>query len=120
LTGVKLNELESMRLTLHGAHRIDVEINYDVNAISGGDEVAFRRIKMTWVDRGDMHPGTVTELEGGEEVDDAELTGAGSAYDIFIEFGPLGRTVYQVSGGRATQISGWPPVPGAATPGRRG
>lgn len=120
VTGVRLNELESMRLTLHGAHRIDLEVNYDVNAIEGGREVIFRRIHMTWVDRGDMHPGTETELESGEMVDDAELTGAGSAYDIYIEFMPFGRTVYHVKGRSVQQVSGWPPTPGAATPGKRG
>jgi hypothetical protein len=120
VTGVRLHELESMRLTLHGCHRIEVEVNYDVNAISGGHEVIFRRISMKWVDVADMHPGTVTELEGGEEVDDAELTSAGSPYNIYIEFSPIGRTVYRVSGGSVTQVSGWPPAPGAASPGRRG
>ena len=124
VTGVRLNELESMRLTLHGCHRIEVEVNYDVNTIAGGHEVIFRRISMTWVDVADMHPGTVTELDSGEEVDDAELTSAGSSYNIYIEFDPSQspvneRTVYHVSGGAVTQISGWPPVPGAAAPGRR-
>lgn len=124
VTGVRLNELESMRLTLHGCHRIQVEVNYDVNAISGGHEVIFRRISMTWVDVADMHPGTVTELDSGEEVDDAELTAAGSSYNIYIEFDPSQspvnqRTVYHVSGGSVTRVSGWPPAPGAAAPGRR-
>ena len=124
VTGVRLNELESMRLTLHGCHRIEVEVNYDVNAISGGHEVIFRRVSMTWVDVADMHPGTTTELDSGEEVDDAELTSAGSSYNIYIEFDPSQspvneRTVYHVSGGSVTQISGWPPIPGAAAPGRR-
>lgn len=119
VTGVRLNELESMRLTLHGCHRIDVEVNYDVNAISGGHEVIFRRISMTWVDVADMHPGTETELDSGETVDDAELTSAGSAYNIFIRFDTsVARdntyTVYNVMGGSATQVSGWPPAPGAA------
>lgn len=124
VTGVRLNELESMRLTLHGCHRIQVEVNYDVNAISGGHEVIFRRISMTWVDVADMHPGTVTELDSGEEVNDAELTAAGSSYNIYIEFDPSQspvnqRTVYHVSGGSVTRVSGWPPAPGAAAPGRR-
>jgi hypothetical protein len=125
VTGVRLNQLESMRLTLHGCHRIEVEVNYDVNSITGGHEVIFRRISMKWVDVGDMHPGTVTELDSGEEVDDAELTSAGSSYNIYIEFDPTQhpvheRTVYHVVGGSVTQVSGWPPTPGAASPGRRG
>jgi hypothetical protein len=119
ITGVRLNELESMRLTLHGCHRIEIHILYDVNAIKGGHEVIFRQIRMKWVDVGDMHPGTETELESGEVVDDSELTSAGSSYNIFIEFMPFERTIYHVVGGSATQISGWPPVPGAASPGDR-
>jgi hypothetical protein len=118
VTGVRLNELESMRLTLHGAHRIEVEVNYDVTALEGGGfEVVFRRIKMVWVDRGDMHAGVGTELDTGEVVEDEELTGAGAAYDIYIWFQPFERTVYRVSGGSATQQSGWPPTPGASAPG---
>jgi hypothetical protein len=120
LTGVRLNELESMRLTLHGCHRIEVRILYDVNAIEGGHEVIFRQIRMKWVDVADMHPGTETELDSGETVDDSELTSAGSSYNIYIEFMPRERTVYHVIGGSATQVSGWPPVPGTSTPGRRG
>lgn len=125
ITGVRLNELESMRLTLHGCHRIDIEVNYDVNDISGGHEVIFRRIAMTWVDVADMHPGTETELDSGETVDDAELTSAGSSYNIFIAFDPTyaglyPRSVYQVIGGSVTQTAGWPPTSGAAAPGRRG
>lgn len=120
ITGVRLNELESMRLTLHGCHRIEVHILYDVNAIAGGHEVIFRQIRMKWVDVGDMHPGTGTELNSGEIVDDSELTSAGSSYNIFIEFMPFERTVYHVTGGSATQISGWPPTPGVAEPGNRG
>lgn len=121
LTGVRLNELESMRLTLHGCHYIDVEVNYDVNAITGGYEVIFRRISMTWVDVGDMHPGTGTELNSGEVVEDSELTSAGSSFNIYIEFSPTEPTVYRVVGGAVTQESGWPPKAGSAAPaGKRG
>jgi len=120
LTGVRLNELESMRLTLHGCHRIEVEVNYDVNSKDSYKEVIFRRISMKWVDVGDMHPGTTTVLNNGNEVDDAELTSAGSSFNIYIQFATYDRTAYNVLGGVVLQMSGWPPAPGAASPGQRG
>jgi hypothetical protein len=119
--GVALNELESMRLTLHGCHRIDVTASVFVRQ-DGADTIAeIRRIEMTWVDRADLHPGTETELESGELVDDAEFTAAGWDYNVNISFvAPPDRSVWRVSGSSATHERGWPPVAGAPAGGFRG
>jgi hypothetical protein len=119
LTGVARNELESMRLTLHGCHRIEVKVSASVRP-EGADTVVDMQVYMTWIDRADLHPGTVTELDTGEEVDDAEFTAAGWDYDISISFSPPARSSWRVSGGVATHQSGWPPVTGAPQPGVRG
>lgn len=91
VTGVMLNELESMRLTLHSCHRIDISESFDVAEESGHKVVRLSNISFIWVDRADLHPGTVTELETGELVDDREFTAAGWDYDIRIgmKIGPL-------------------------------
>ena len=120
ITGVSLNELESMRLTLHGCHRIDIEGDYEVIDEGSDKVVRFRNVHFIWVDRADLHPGTVTELETGEEVDDREFTSAGWDYDIYIHFYMPRTSTWRVSGGRAEHERGWPPVTGAPAAGFRG
>ena len=120
VTDVRLNELESMRLTLHGCHRIDVRTTVFVRQDGGDTVVEFRSIEMTWVDRADLHPGTETELESGEMVDDSEFTASGWDYDVSITFAAPSRSTWRVSGSTATHESGWPPVAGAPAGGFRG
>jgi hypothetical protein len=119
ITGVRLNELESMRLTLHGCHRIEIRGRAHV-ADDGSDRVVRLYPKMTWIDVADLHPGTVTELEGGATVDDREFTAAGWDYDIHIEFSTQRASTYRVSGGTVTHERGWPPIAGAPAAGFRG
>jgi hypothetical protein len=121
ITGVSLNELESMRWTLHGCHRIEIEMDYSVSDDGSGNKtVTFTNMQFRWIDRGDMHPGTMTETDSGELVDDADLMGAGSAYPIDIPFAAPGSSVWQVSGGAATQSSGWPSAGTATSTRNRG
>jgi hypothetical protein len=120
ITGVMLNELESMRLTLHGCHRIDISGRYEV--IEDGTDYIVRLSSVTfvWVDRADLHPDVETELESGEVVEDVEFTGAGWDYDIRISFRMPRTSTWRVSGGTATHERGWPPVTGAPAAGFRG
>lgn len=117
IVDVRLNELESMRLTLHGCHRIEITGRYWV-----GTEEGMRTVRifptLVWVDRADLHPGTTTELQDGAEVDDREFTAAGFDYDIRIAFEP-GVSVWQDNGG-VVHARGWPPVTGAPAAGFRG
>jgi len=119
IRGVALNELESMRLTLHGCHRIDITVSASVTS-DGPDTLVEMRVTMTWVDVADLHPGTGTELDSGEVVDDREFTAAGWDYDIAITFTAAGYSTWRVAGGKATHEKGWPPVTGAPQPGVRG
>ena len=122
ITGVKLNELESMRLTLHGCHRIDISAT--VYVTPGGERRRhgqLRPVVMTWIDLADLHPGTVTELESGETVDDSEFTAAGWDYNIALTFAPSDNSSFRVSGGTVVHESGWPEIDGAPPqPGVRG
>jgi len=120
VTGVRLNELESMRLTLHGCHRIDISGSFDVAEESDHKVVRLSDISFVWVDRADLHPGTVTELETGELVDDREFTAAGWDYDIRIHFSIPRPSTWRVAGGTATHERGWPPITGAPAAGFRG
>lgn len=70
--------------------------------------VTFSNVRMVWIDVGDMHPGTQTEMDSGEMVDDAEFTGAGSSYPIEIPFYMPATSVWEISGGTATKLRGWP------------
>jgi hypothetical protein len=122
ITGVRLNELESMRWTLHGAHRIEVSGNFSISDTEldfsresmapttrrTNPRVTFSNVRMVWVDVGDMHPGTVTETDSGEEIDDAEFTAAGNSYPIQIPFYMPGESVWEIAGGTATKLRGWP------------
>jgi hypothetical protein len=120
-TGVRLNELESMRWTLHGCHRIEIEMDYSVTDDGSGNKtVTFTNMHFRWIDVGDMHPGTVTETDSGEEVDDADLMGAGSSFPINIPFAAPGSSVWSVSGGAATRSSGWPNASTATSTRTRG
>jgi hypothetical protein len=124
MTGVRLNELESMRLTLHGCHRIDVRGRYWV-----GEENGLTTVKIfadfTWIDRADLHPGTATELAGGQLVDDHEFTAAGFDYDVAIRFEIPGSiahspiSTWTIDKGRVSHVRGWPPVTGAPAAGFR-
>ena len=126
ITGVRLNELESMRLTLHGCHRI--EIRGQVNVDPDGSAMIVRIFpQMTWVDRAALHPGTTTELDDHREVDDSSFTAAGWDYDERIMFEPVGSLLapdassrWRVSGGVATHEAGWPPEGSVPQGGRRG
>ena len=122
VTDVRLNELESMRLTLHGCHHIDLSATvYVTQAENGYVTVEFARIVMTWVDVADLHPGTRTELGSGEMVDDSEFTAAGWDYNIALTFAPSDNSAFRVSGGAVTHESGWPEIDGAPPqPGLRG
>jgi hypothetical protein len=120
ITGVALNELESMRLTLHGCHRIEIRGDYHVETQGSDKIVKLSTVTFTWVDRADLHPGTGTQLESGAVVDDSEFTGAGWDYDIRIQFMMPGESTWTVSGGSATHTRGWPPTTGAPQPGVRG
>ncbi|EDX76493.1 hypothetical protein MC7420_4749 [Coleofasciculus chthonoplastes PCC 7420] len=120
VTGVKLNELESMRLTLHGCHRIEMSGNYEVSDEGGNKIVRFTNVHFIWIDRADLHPGTGTELSSGEVVDDREFTGAGWDYDIRIHFFMPRTSTWRVSGRTARHERGWPPVTGAPAAGFRG
>lgn len=118
VTGVELTELESMRLTLHGCHRIEVRGRYLVRDDNGMRTVLVHPT-LVWVDRADLHPGTPTHLDDETSVDDSVFTAAGFDYDIRIEFEP-GSSVWEVSRGGATRIRGWPPLTGEARGGDRG
>jgi hypothetical protein len=125
ITGVRLNELESMRLTLHGCHRIDIRGRVHVEQ-AGTDTVVRIYPKITWIDVADLHPGTTTELEGGGEVDDREFSAAGWDYDIAIMFEPAGSffgpdasSKWRVSGSAEVHEAGWPPDGAAPQGGRR-
>lgn len=145
ITGVRLNELESMRLTLHGCHRIDISGSYEVTeeasrATEEGStrartmapprprpprapttyRVTLSDVRFVWVDRADLHPGTTTELDTGEQVDDRQFTAAGWDYDIRIHFSMPRTSTWLVSRGQATHRRGWPPVTGAPAAGFRG
>jgi hypothetical protein len=118
VTDVRLDQLESMRLTLHGCHHIDVSATVYVTQDEKGDVVVhFERFLMTWVDRADLHPGTLTELESGETVDDSEFTAAGWDYDISIGFAAPEDSYWRVSGGTVVHERGWPPFDGAPAEG---
>lgn len=126
ITGVRLNELESMRLTLHGCHRIEIRGRAHV-AAEGGDFIVRLWPQMTWVDRAAMHPGTTTELDSGKQIDDSSFTAAGWDYDERIMFEPVGSILapdasskWRVSGGVATHVAGWPPEGSVPQGGRRG
>lgn len=110
LTGVRLNQLESMRLTLHGCHRIEVGGRYWVGDVGGVQTIRIFP-RLVWVDRGDLHPGIGTKLSGGQVVDDREFTAAGFDYDIWIEFDP-GESRWEMRAGTATHTGGWPPITG--------
>jgi Domain of unknown function (DUF4157) len=119
VTNVRLNELESMRLTLHGCHRIEIHGRYWKGLENGVMTVKLGGVHFTWVDRADLHPGTTTELGSGAEVDDREFTGAGWDYDIYIAFSMPSISTWTVAGS-PTHVRGWPPVTGAPTAGFRG
>lgn len=120
VTDVRLNELESMRWTLHGAHRIEVQGDFrvtDTEPVRGtmapstrptNPRVTLSNVRMVWVDVGDMHPGTVTETDSGETVDDAEFTAAGNSYPIRIPFEMPGESVWELRSGSAVKLRGWP------------
>ncbi len=120
ITDVKLNELESMRLTLHGCHRIDITGRYFVEKEGADTIVKLGSMRFTWIDRADLHPGTATELKSGAEVDDKEFTGAGWDYDISIQFEMPSISTWRVSGSSVTHIRGWPPEAGVPAAGFRG
>ncbi len=121
ITGVRLNELESMRLTLHGCHEITISGDYEVTTDEAGDTVVILSdVEFHWIDAADLHPGTETELEDGSMVDDSEFTSAGWDYDIDIAFHMPGSSKWKVVGGSATHIEGWPPITGAHAGGFRG
>jgi len=67
---VKLTELDSMRLTLHGCTRIEIKDDFRSNGYCPC-YIAFKNLEFTWVDKGDLHPGTKTELKGGKVIDDS-------------------------------------------------
>jgi hypothetical protein len=119
ITGVRLNELESMRLTLHGCHRIEIRGQAHVEQ-EGADTIVKLYPRFTWIDVADLHPGTVTELEDGSEVDDKEFTAAGWDYDIHITFSTQRASTYRVAGSTAAHERGWPPNAGAPEAGFRG
>jgi hypothetical protein len=119
VTNVRLNELESMRLTLHGCHRIEINGRYWKGIENGVVTVKLGGVQFTWVDRADLHPGTTTELESGAQVDDQEFTSAGSDYDIYIAFSMPSISTWTVSGSPA-HTRGWPPITGAPAAGFRG
>lgn len=117
----RLNELESMRWTLHGCHRIQIEMDYRVSEVSSDNKtVTFTNMHFRWIDVGDMHPGTETETDSGEVIDDADLMGAGASFPIDIPFAAPGSSVWQVSGGTAAHRSGWPSASTATSTRYRG
>lgn len=119
ITGTRLNELESMRLTLHGCYRIEIRGLYRVTQEEGTTTVQMTA-DFVWIDRADLHPNVATELESGEVVSDTEFSGAGWDYDISIGFHMPSISTWTVSGGNATHVRGWPPVTGAPAAGWRG
>ena len=91
LTGVKLHQLASMRMTLHGCHRIDIKGDFLTDGrMQCPCYVNFKNLRFTWVDKGDLHPGTKTELDDGKVVDDswfknlAKYVPTAGPYDIRI------------------------------------
>jgi hypothetical protein len=119
LTGVRLNQLASMRMTLHGSHRIDIKDDFTVQGRGTACcRVTFKNLKYTWVDRGDLHPGTQTELDDGSTVDDSfferlsRWIPSAGPYDIRITWSADSQWL---DDGRTVQIEwGWPssvPVP---------
>jgi len=113
------DELESMRLTLHGCHRIDIEGEYEVTTEGSDKIVRLKNVHFVWVDEGDMHPGVGTQLDSGEIVEDEEFTGAGQGFPIRIHFYMPRISTWRVSGGTATHERGWPPSTGAPAAGIR-
>ncbi len=109
ITGVRLNQLESMRLTLHGCHRIDLEGDFTIVSGKNSQYLTFSNMRFAWIDVGDMHPGTVTETDSGEQIDDVEFTGAGSSYPIKIPFTMQGTSNWLILNGTdITKLFGWP------------
>ncbi|MEM7039561.1 MAG: hypothetical protein AAF570_21480, partial [Bacteroidota bacterium] len=107
--GIALNELESMQFTLHGAHKVTIEGEYEVrDHPKGGKLVILRNMRFEWIDAGDMHPGTKSKTDEGEEVDDKEYVGAGSGFPIRIPFYIPGETHYQVVKNWPNRVKGWP------------
>jgi hypothetical protein len=110
----------SMRWTLHGCHRIEIDAAYDVTPDATGKRVVFTKLKFRWIDVGDMHPGTLTQTDSGDTVDDAELTHAGSSFPIDIPFGAPGSSTWRVEGGAGVHIDGWPHASAATSAKHRG
>ena len=59
--------------------------------------VTLTNMRFHWMDIGDMHPGTTTEMDSGQEVDNAEFTGAGASFPINIPFAAQGSSLWSVS-----------------------
>jgi RHS repeat-associated protein len=114
LTGVKLNELMSMRLTLHGCHKITITDDWKLYKpkVSGkcSCRVEFNHVKITWYDKGNLHPGTQTELNPGEWVDDSQFQGYGWSYPIKIHFYTWAKLEMDYKKGPSTLkwLGGWP------------
>jgi hypothetical protein len=115
-SGVRLNELESMRWTLHGCHEKKLSLKYKIKEKNGVKCVVFYGIKMTWIDVGDLHPGIGTVDDSGNVTDDREFTGAGQSFPIEIDFYPSEYSVWKNDG---THIAGWPPITGVPKAGIR-
>lgn len=116
ITGVRLNQLESMRWTLHGCHEIKLNFKYKVISRKNEKVVVFSKIRMSWIDIADLHPGVSTEDANGVLTDDVEFTGAGMPYPIEIAFSPYEYSIWRPDG---SQLAGWPGIYGAAKAGIR-
>jgi RHS repeat-associated protein len=125
LTGVRLNELASMRMTLHGAERITIQDTYAVeNPGTSCCKVTFEDVKFTWVDTGDLHPGVGTELNDGSTIPDDYFLAirrrlrwiptAGS-YPIRISWMGASKWEVDTSAGHSEYQWGWP-HPASSTP----
>lgn len=115
--GAVLNELQSMRMTLHGAHRIEVSgaTFYGCKSANSGCTVIIENLQFNWIDVGDFHPGISTDLPGGGQVDDSafaqlsQLFPRSGDFDISIKWSDSDIYLRVPQGGSSGNIiHGWP------------
>jgi hypothetical protein len=90
----KLNELESMRATLHGSELITfgserkVILQHDKDTGTCSCTVEYRWINWTWWDTGNLHSGKKTDMADGKAIDDKDFEdiGVGRPYQIKIHW----------------------------------
>ena len=88
---IRLNDLDSMLLTLNGAHQVDVEGRWTKTRLEG-DRCRIDYVNdWNWVDRGDLHSQLATRLSSGVTITDDQFRAIGTVlgadeYDIKISW----------------------------------